>query len=118
MDDKERFGAQKKVEDEELEALLHEDECQVQAELAESLGVDDTTGLKCLKALEIIQNQGYWVLYELKPRDVKRSLFTWEQLLQQQKRKVFLHRIMTDNEKWIQYDNPKHRRSWSKPSHA
>ena len=37
--------------DEELEALLHEDSCQAQAEFSESLGVDRTKVLKCLKAL-------------------------------------------------------------------
>ena len=30
----------------------------------------------------------------------------------------FLHQIMTGDEKWIQYDNPKHRKSWGKPGHA
>ncbi len=55
----------KKFEDEELEALLHEDSCQVLAELAESLGVDHT---------------------------------------QWQKRKGFLHHMVTSNEKWIHYD--------------
>ena len=37
---------QKNFEDKDLEALHHEDSCQVQAELAESLGVDHTTVLK------------------------------------------------------------------------
>ncbi|UYV61468.1 hypothetical protein LAZ67_1004952 [Cordylochernes scorpioides] len=30
----------------------------------------------------------------------------------------FLHRIVTGDEKWIHYDNPKHRKSWVKPGHA
>ena len=101
----------KKFEDEELEALLYEDTCQVQTELAVSLGVDLTTVWKHLKALEMIQKQGNWVQYELKSRDIEQYLVTCEQLLQQQKRKGFLHRIMTWNEKWIHYNNPKHRRS-------
>ena len=50
VEDKGNSGAPKKFEDEELEALLHVDSCQVQAEHAESLGVDYTTVLKCLKA--------------------------------------------------------------------
>ena len=56
--------------------------------------------------------------YELKPRDVKQDLVMCEQLLQQQKRKGFLHRIMSNDEKWIHYNNPKCRRSWGKASHA
>ncbi|EFN71498.1 Histone-lysine N-methyltransferase SETMAR, partial [Camponotus floridanus] len=94
VEDKERSGAPKKFEDEELEALLHEDSCQTLDELAESLGVDHTTVSKRLKVLGIIQKQGHWVLYELKPRDVEQRLFTCEQLLQRQKRKGFLHRIV------------------------
>ncbi|UYV61889.1 hypothetical protein LAZ67_1006967 [Cordylochernes scorpioides] len=32
--------------------------------------------------------------------------------------RVFLHRIVTRDEKWIHYDNPKRRKSWGKPCHA
>ncbi|UYV65316.1 hypothetical protein LAZ67_3003930 [Cordylochernes scorpioides] len=32
--------------------------------------------------------------------------------------RVFLHRIVTGDEKWIHYDNPKRRKSWGKPGHA
>ena len=66
----------KKVQDEEFGTLLDEDSCQMLAELAESLGVDHTTVSKRLKALGIIQKQGNWMPYELKPRDVERRLFT------------------------------------------
>ena len=56
--------------------------------------------------------------YELKPRDIERRLFVCEQLLQRQNRKGFLHRIVTGDEKWVRYDNPKRRKSWGKPGHA
>ncbi|KAG5307607.1 MOS1T transposase, partial [Pseudoatta argentina] len=65
------------------------------------LQVDESTVSKRLKGLAMIQKQGYWVPYEL--------------LLQRQKRKGFLHRIVTADEKWIHYDNPKRRKSWGKP---
>jgi len=110
VEDKERSGAPKKFEDKELEALLYEDSRQTLTELAGSLGVDHTTISKRLKALGMIQKQGHWVPYELKPRDVERRLFTCEQLLQRQKRKGFLHRIITGDQKWIRYDNPKRRK--------
>ena len=58
------------------------------------------------------------MLYELKSRDVKRRFFTCQLLLHPQKRKGFLHRIVTGDEKWIQYDNPKRKRSWGKLGHA
>ena len=66
----------------------------------------------------MVQKQGQWVPSELQPRDVERRLCTCEQLLQQQNRKGFLHRIVTGDEKWIRYDNPKRRKSWGEPGHA
>ena len=47
----------------------------------------------------MIQKQGNWVPYELKPRDVERRFFTCEQLIQRQQRKGFLHWIVTGGEK-------------------
>lgn len=118
VEDKERSGAPKKFQDEELEGLLNENSCQTLDELSASLGVDDTTVSKRLKGLGMIQKQGHWVPYELKPRDVERRLVMCEQLLQRQTRKGFLHRIVTGDEKWIHYDNPKRKKSWGKPGHA
>ena len=66
----------------------------------------------------MIQKQETWVPYDLKPRDVERRFFACEQLLQRQKRKRFLHRIVTGDEKWIHYSNPKRRKSWGLPGHA
>ena len=99
MEDKERSGRPQIFEDQELATLLDEDSCQTQEELAEALGVDRTTISKRLKAMGMIQKQGNWVPYELKLRDVERRFFTCEQLLQRHKRKGFLHRIVTGDEK-------------------
>lgn len=118
VEEKERTGRPKTFEDQELEGLLDEDPCQTQEELAKSLGVDQTTISRRLKALGMIQKQGNWVPHELKPRDIERRFFTCEQLLQRQNRKGFLHRIVTGDEKWIHYDNPKRKKSWGPPGHA
>ena len=48
LEDEERPGQLKKFEDEELEALLGEDCCQTQEELAESLGGTQAAISKCL----------------------------------------------------------------------
>ncbi|GFU00651.1 mariner Mos1 transposase [Trichonephila clavipes] len=40
------------------------------------------------------------------------------ELLASQRRKGFLHRIVTGDEKWVRYDNPKRRKSWGYPGHA
>ncbi|KAG5307775.1 MOS1T transposase, partial [Pseudoatta argentina] len=91
LEDKERSGAPKKFQDKELEQLLDEDPSQTLSELGKILQVDESTVSKRLKGLGMIQKQGHWVPYEL------------ELLLQRQKRKGFLHRIVTGDEKWIHY---------------
>jgi len=63
------------------------------------LEVAQSTTLMRLKTLEMIQKQENWVSYELKPRDLEKRFFTCEQLLQRQKRKGFLHRVVTGDEK-------------------
>ena len=65
---------------------LFEDSCQNQEELARSLGVTQQTISKRLKAMGMIQKQGNWVPYELKPKDVERRLFACEQLLERQRK--------------------------------
>jgi len=64
----------------------------------------------------MIQKQGNWVPYELKSTNVERWFFTYEMLLARHKRKSFLHRIVTGDEIWIHYDNPKKRKSWGHAS--
>ncbi|KAG5319561.1 MOS1T transposase, partial [Pseudoatta argentina] len=82
LEDKERSGAPKKFQDKELEQLLDEDPSQTLSELGKILQVDESTVSKRLKGLGMIQKQGHWVPYELKPRDVERRFGTCELLLQ------------------------------------
>jgi len=84
---------------EDAEALLDEDSCQTQKELALTLGVTQQTISYRLKSLGMIQKQGNCIPYELKPRNVERRFFTCEMLLVRHKRKDFLHRIVTGDEK-------------------
>jgi len=75
-------------EDAELEALLDEDSCQTQKELALTLGVTQQTISYRLKSLGMIRKQGNWIPYEL-TRNVERRFFTCEMLLARHKRKDF-----------------------------
>ena len=111
VDNRPREGRPKTFEDAELETLLDEDSCQTHEELASALGVTRQAISKRFHGLAMIQKQGTWVPYDLKLRDVERRFFACEQLLQRQKRKGFLHRIVTDSEKSIHYSNPKRRKS-------
>ena len=118
VEDKEHSGRPKVYEDAELESLLDEDSCQTQEALARTLGVTQPAISHRLKSLGMIQKQGNWVPYELTPRNAEPRFFTCETQLTRHKRKGFLHRIITGDEKWIHYDNPKKKKSWGPPGHA
>ena len=64
VDDRPREGRSKTFEDAELEALLDEDPCQTQEELALALGVTRQAISKRLLTLGMIRKQGTWVPYE------------------------------------------------------
>ncbi|EGI70771.1 Mariner Mos1 transposase [Acromyrmex echinatior] len=81
-------GREKVIEKEDCRIGGLLDSCQNQEELARSLGVTQQVISK-LKVMGMIQKQGNWVPYDLKPTDVERHLFTCEQLLERQRRKGF-----------------------------
>ena len=91
--DKEREARPVKFEDAELEALLDQDSCQTQEELAETLGVTQQAISNRLKAMGMLRKQEYWVLHELKPRDVKRRFSTCPAMHQFQRlNRIFMAR--------------------------
>ena len=47
--------------------------------------------------------------------DVERRFCMSEMMLERHKKKSFLHRIVTGDEKWIHYDIPKRKKSYVKP---
>ena len=118
VEDKERSGRANVYEDAELESSLDEESRQPQKALALTLGVTQTAISHRLKSLGKIQKQGNWIPYELTPRNVERRFFTYEILLARHKPKGFLDRIVTGDEKWIYYDNPKRKKSWGPPCRA
>lgn len=58
MEDDERSGAPKKFENDELGALLNENNAQTLKELAEQLNVDESTVFRRLHAMGKIQKEG------------------------------------------------------------
>ena len=57
--------------------------------------------------MEKIQKTGKWVPQELNDRQMEQRKNTFDILLAWDKRKLFLHDIVTEDEKWIYFENPK-----------
>jgi len=73
--------------------------------LVEQLGVSQTAISMRLHAMRKVQKIGKWVPHELNDKQMKRNIC--QILLARQKKKSFLHRIVTGDEKWIYFQNPK-----------
>ena len=100
--DKEHGKPPKKYKDVELQVkLLDEDDSQTQKQLAEQLSVSQQVVSSRLREMGKIQKVGRWVSHELNERQMERRKNTCEILLERYKRKSFLHRIVTRDEKWI-----------------
>ena len=69
-----------------------------------------------LKAFRMIQKKENLIPYEIKPKDVERWFCMWKMLHNHHKKISLLHHIITDNKKWIYYDNSMHRKSCVKPN--
>lgn len=115
VNDKEHGKPPQKFQDSELQALLDEDDAQTQQQLANALNVTQQSISNRLHEMGKIQKEGKWVPYELNERQKEKRKITCEILLERQQRKSFLHRIITGDEKWIYFDNPKRKRSWTDP---
>jgi len=62
-----------------------------------------------------VQKEGRWVPHKLSKDNKNRRRDIELTLLSKFRKKDFQHKIITDDEKWILYDNPKRRKSWVDP---
>ena len=111
VNNKDREGFPKKFEDEEFQVLLDKDSTQTQKQLAASLNITRQAVSHHLHAMGKIQKEGKWVPYELTERNKEQRKTTCEILFERFQRKSFLHRIVTGDEKWLYFVNPKRKRS-------
>jgi len=84
--------------------------------LAEQLGVSQAAISMRLYVMGKVQKIVKWMSNELNDRQMERRQNTCQILLARQKRKSFLHRIVTGDEKWIYFQNAKRKKSWIDPA--
>lgn len=115
VEDKERAGAPKKLDDAALQALLDENACQTQKELAMELNVDRATISRHLHAMGKIRKLGRWVPHQLNEKQLEARIAACRKHLAEHKKHSFLHRIVTGDEKWVYYENPKRKAAYVDP---
>ena len=92
-------GPLKRFEDKDLEVILDEDTYQSEMQLAEALNVTQQCISKRLHRIGMVQKKGNWLPLYLTERAIERRKIMCEILLKRYKKKSFLHRIVTGEEK-------------------
>ncbi|GFV73594.1 mariner Mos1 transposase [Trichonephila clavipes] len=73
--------------------------------LSQQLNVDQSIVFRRLKAMDKIIKVGGWVPHELTNRQQENRKIMCEMLFARYKRRSYLHRIVTGDEKWIYFEN-------------
>jgi len=118
LNDKEHTGRPLEADDELLKELLDQDPRRSSRELALEMSVSQTTVLNRLHALGKIQKLGKWVPHKLSEVNISQRLSICVSLASRQKKKSFLWKIVTGDEKWLYYDNPVNKKQWLSPGQA
>lgn len=113
--DRPRSGAPRKCINEDLEQLLSDSMVQTQTELAKQMEVCQKTVSNHLHEMGKIQKEGKWIPHKLNESNKNQRLASCLSLLNRQRKKSFLWKIVTGDEKWIYYENPKRKKSWVNP---
>ena len=79
------------------------------------MGVSQQGVSNRLREMGKIQKTEKWVPHELNKRQTEKRKITCDILFVRYKRKSSLHRVVTGNEKWISFENPKRKKSWVGP---
>lgn len=112
-----RSGQTLVLDEDCLNALIHENPRQTTRELAEEMECDHSTIVRHLKAMGKVQKLGAWVPHALTQNNkdcraiISASLLARHRLARQQ-HQPFLSRIITGDEKWCLYINFKERKEW------
>ena len=78
---------------------------------SEQLDVSQQAVSNRLRQMGKIQKIGRWAPHELNDGQMEKRKNTCDILLARYKRKLFLHRIVTGDERWIYFENPKRKKS-------
>ncbi|XP_046837226.1 histone-lysine N-methyltransferase SETMAR-like [Vespa crabro] len=111
-----RSGRPVKVDKDTIKALVdanretHVTTC----EIGERLNLSNSNVYDHLKGLSLTSKLNIWVPHVLRERNLCRRVDVCDSLLKRHENDTFLMRIITGDEKWVVYNNVKHKRSWSK----
>jgi len=111
MKDAPRSGWPLEVDNEKIKALVEANRHSTIRELADALKISIGSVHLHLKQLGYINKLDVWVPHELKKVYLTQRIDIYDQLVKFEQSNPFLKRMITEDEKWIVYNNVQRKRS-------
>ncbi|XP_043501569.1 histone-lysine N-methyltransferase SETMAR-like [Polistes fuscatus] len=116
LSDSYRSGRPSALDNDVLRAEVEANPCQTIEELSNSLNQPWSTIQEHLKQIGKVSRAGVWVPHNLSEQNKANRSITCNLLLQRHNTEAFFDRLITGDEKWVLYDNPKRKRQWLSPN--
>ncbi|XP_026829826.1 histone-lysine N-methyltransferase SETMAR-like [Ooceraea biroi] len=116
VEDRPRSGRPSAVDDDQIKALITNNQHITTREIAERLKVSNSTIYEHLMRLGFVSRLDVWVPHELTERNLMDRISTCDLLLKRNENDPFFKQMITGDEKWIIYNNVERKRSWSHSS--
>ena len=114
LKDAPRFGRPTEVDDDKMKAMIENNRRSTTREIAVKLSISHTCFERHLKQLGYVNKLDIWIPHKLNGIQLTQRISICDLLLKRNKTDPFLKRIITDDEKWVVYDNVVRKRLSSK----
>lgn len=118
LSDSYRSGRPTTLDNDVLRAEVEANPCQTIEELSNSLNQPWSTIQEHLQQIGKVSRAGVWVPHNLSEENKANRSTTCNLLLQRHNTEAFFDRLITGDEKWVLYDNPKRKRQWLSPNES
>ena len=115
LQDRARSGRPETVDDDALLTAIEEDPRRTIQDLAILLNASWSVVQEHLHKLGKVWRQGVWVPHQLTEAQREQRVIVCSSLLSRHQRMPFFHNLVTCDEKWILYTNPKRQKQWLSP---
>ncbi|XP_076166383.1 lymphocyte-specific helicase isoform X3 [Ptiloglossa arizonensis] len=118
LSDPYRSGRPTTLDNDVLSAEVEANPCQTIEELSNSLNQPWSTIQEHLQQIGKVSRAGVWVPHNLSEENKANRSTTCNLLLQRHNTEAFFDCLITGDEKWVLYDNPKRKRQWLSPNES
>lgn len=118
LSDSYRSGRPTTLDNDVLRAEVEANPCQTIEELSNTLNQPWSTIQEHLHQIGKVSRAGVWVQHNLSEENKANRSTICNLLLQRHNTEAFFDRLITGDEKWVLYDNPKRKRQWLSPNES